>query len=433
MNAQSESKTPFILYFNVHQMRRLKRFQYADIGADKEYFDNELNETVIRRVAHDCYVPGNEMLLRVIQDNPAVKVCFSISGETLELLEMYAPDALLGFQALAKTGNVEFFGQTKNYSLACLISPQEFQTQVISHSEMMMKHFNMRSTTFVNSEMIYNDDVARLVGSMGFKGILAEGASAPTDSKVHHNPDESVKILQRNTALSDTITYRFGAGESRLSVQSFLDKTELLRGGNKYLMVGVNYEVLGESFHKDAGILDFIRELIQKVSTDEHWTMVTAAEAIDAIASEGILSIKDMRSWAHDHKDISAWLGNDMQHEAFEILKAQEEKINLISDELLIDAWRSLQATDHFYYMTPSKLGDGDSVDANSQYPSPYEAFINYTHVLNDLASRLNSAPPKERDDEHPKAIEFERQHATAPLWAIRKESEYKLATESRV
>lgn len=433
-------KHQIVIYLQVRQPRKLRIFRYLDIGGQKGYFDEELNELVVKSVSQDCYIPVNEMLFRLIVANPEIRICLSITGETLDLLEKYSPEALESFVQLSRTGAVEFFGETYYHSLASLLDPEEFQAQTVLHSESIYRHFGLRPTIFRNTELIYDDEIGSMIARMGFQAVICEGAAESIGLKdpnmVYQHPREDLSILPRNATLSDQISLRFGAGEKALTVPKFIASLNEIDTENAVTLCGFNYEIFAEHLNRDAGIVDFFAGLLTTIAHHSEYKLSTVSDALSSESSGSfrpMLSVPETTSWSEGNKSIVNFLGNDMQQEAFEVLNALAEKIHQVVDESVISAWRSFQGSDHFYYMATGKIKAGHYPDPYTPYPSAYEAFINYMNAVSDLSLNLQTAPVKEPDDEHAKKLEYERQHPRMPLWAMQKESQQRKARELRV
>jgi len=425
-----------IVFFQVHQPRRLRSFVTAPAGEKSVYFDDQLNESIMKRVTRECYEPANAMLVELTTADPEIRVNFSISGEALDQMEKYTPSVLETFKTLTKTGAVEMLAQPNYHSLCGLLSSEELHEQIVVHMEKVRQHFDVSPTVFCNSELIYNDDIGSVVGHMGFKGIICDGAeriiSAAQRDRLHSHPNYPVKILLRNDTISDRIASRFGAGESKLTVDNVLTTIDSLPPDSNLVILGLDYELLGEQFNKEAGIINFIHDLLIAFSKEARFKLRTASEVVIVESETNSLSVPDTISWSANAKDISSWLGNDMQMEAFEMLAAQQERIATLEDDALVDVWRSLQTTDHFFYMASHKLGEDTHRSYFSQYPSPYEAFINYMQILKDFSSNLEGARLKDIENDHAKLLESERQHPKVPVWAMKKELQTRLASETK-
>lgn len=415
---------PLIFYFQVHQPRRLKEFQFLNITENEEYFDDTLNEQIISRVSEDCYLPVNRMLLDILRKNPGLKISFSISGVVLDQLEKYAPDVIKSFKSLVDTDSVEFLSSTYHHSMAWKISESEFLTQVIRHAEKIRQHFDCETSGFANAELIYNNDIGAMVSRMGFNGILTDSSLKtlkPAENEfLYRHPTEPLDILLRQTKLSEDIVFRFGAGKAKLNVDEYFSR--IVEHPGSPLLLGMSYETFGETLRKETGIIDFLRDLTTKVGRDKMLDPVFTPELFRLDTNRLPLSVDHPVSWMDEQKDISAWLGNDLQQEAFAALKALEPSATKTSNEQLTEVWRHLQTCDHFYYMSTKRLSEGSLHSYYSHYASPYEAYINYMNILSDLTSRIKAAPVKESEDQHAKALEYGRQHPSAPVWAMKKE-----------
>lgn len=419
-----------IFYFQVHQPRRLRNFHFFDIGSHDEYFDDRLNEKILTSIATDCYLPTNAMLLNLIQQHPEVKICFSISGITLDQFEKYTPDVIASFKLLAQTGSVEFLSETHYHSLACMISEEEFQMQIFQHAEQIYHHFGLRTNVLRNTDLLYNDQIGGIAAKLGFRGILCDGVRQVLNSKgphhIYKHPTENdLRILVRSKPLSDDIVLRFGAGKSQLTVDHYINSLYNMPADDPTILVGMKYEKFGGHQKIETGKMDFLHDLLTKIVNDKKLTVALPMDVLHANDSTTELSIGDPLEWSDGFSD---WLGNDMQREAFNVLKGLEPKVKKTSDEELIHLWRLLQTSEHFYYMSTNKLSERSFDAYFSHFASPYEAYINYMNIISDLAIRIKKAPLQMGLDRQAKALEHERQHSSAPLWAVKKEGDHKSA-----
>lgn len=418
-----------VLYLQVHQPRRLQHFSFFDIGSGKNHFDDAHNRDVIQRVARHCYLPVNAMLLQLITRNPGVKVAFSLSGSVIDQLAAYAPEVLESFRALALTPSVEFLAETDHHSLACLVPGNEFEMQALDHVARLHDHFGVRPTVFRNTELIYSDEVAHRAAALGFHGILADGAERILHNRSPHHlyqaPADGMKVLLRNYRLSDDIAFRYVQNGRPLTVSKYLSWLTAMPAGENLVMLGMDYETFGEH-HRDAGIIQFLEGLLKKLAHHDILQMLTPSEAIDRHSPAGTLEVPHYTSWADQERDLSAWLGNDMQNDAFESLIKLEPEIRRANDAQLLDHWRRLQTSDHFYYMSTKRNDDGNVHAYFSPYNSPYEAFINYMNVLQDFTLQVKS-----RVESFKEALatsvraETERRDAHVPKWAMALPSNY--------
>jgi alpha-amylase len=352
----------------------------------------------MQRVATSCYLPTNQMLLKLFKKYPELRVTFSISGVTLEQFEEYAPEVLQSFKALAETGCVEFLGETYYHSLASLMPGHEFEIQALKHAEAIEKHFGKRPTVFRNTELIYNDEIGRRVAMLGFKGIFTDGIQKVVKNnksinQIYHHPVENdLRIFLRNYQLSDDIAFRFTQHGENLTAEKYLGWLSDVPAFDKLVTIAMDYETFGEHQKKGSGILDFFKKLLTLIAKSPVHQMLKAEEAIATIKPHSALSVPEHVSWADQERDLSAWLGNDIQKDAFNSIVKLDKNVKELSDPDILKYWRQLQTSDHFYYMSTKKGSDGNVHNYFSPYPSPYEAFINYMNVLTDFTAHLNLA-----------------------------------------
>ena len=391
-------KKSVCLYFQVHQPTRLRSYRFFDIGKDSHYYDDFANRTILKRVAQKCYLPMNEMLLQAIKASKGkLKLAFSISGSALEQFDRYAPEVIESFKALAATGKVEFLCETYYHSLSSLAAPSEFQHQVLKHKAAVEQFLGVTPVTFRNTELIYSDDIARQVYDLGFKTMLTEGARHimgwQSANYVYTAASQSkLKLLLRNYGLSDDIAFRFsdrGWSEWPLTVDKFVGWLDQADG--EVVNLFMDYETFGEHQNEESGIFDFMKALPKAVLAAGH-EFVTPAQAVKNIKPVASIEVPDPISWADEERDLSAWLGNELQQEAYNKLYGLTEKLAIVNDPELWADFGHLQESDHLYYMCTKFFSDGEIHKRFSPYATPYEAFINYMNVLSDFIIRLNYA-----------------------------------------
>jgi len=425
----TKSRRSIVLYFQVHQPTRLRPFSFFDIGSGEKHFDDGHNRDVIRRVAANCYLPVNAMLLNLITKHPEVKVAFSISGVALDQFKEYAPEVLESFKALALTSSVEFLAETDHHSLACLIPGDEFEIQVLDQVAKLHEHFGVRPTVFRNTELIYNNDIAHRAEALGFSGVLADGAERLLHLRSPHHvyaaPDSNMKILLRNYHLSDDIAFRFVQNGKALTVNKYMSWLQGMPAEQNVVMLGMDYETFGEH-HREDNIIQFLEHLLQHIAKSRTLQMATPSEAMALHEAVDTLDVPHYISWADQARDLSAWLGNDMQNDAFESLIKLEQDVRKVNDPALLEHWRRLQTSDHFYYMSTKKSDDGNVHAYFSPYNSPYEAFINFMNVLQDftLIVKHKAESLKEEMTTSVRA-EHDRRDAHVPKWAMALPSNY--------
>ena len=394
-------------YFQVHQPDRLRQFRFFDIGNDYHYLDDFSNRTIVRRVAERCYLPANRLLHDLIlRHNGAFKVAFSISGVAIEQFERYVLEVIDSFKALAATGCVEFLSETYSHSLASLASTAEFKKQVKQHADLTKRLFGVKPTVFRNTELVYSDAIGATVAEMGYDVMLTEGAKHILGWKspdfVYVNAiNPRLKLLLRNFNLSDDIAFRFsdkGWASWPLTADKFADWTVSTLEKGDVLNLFMDYETFGEHQRSASGIFDFLNALPAAVLS-RGIDFCTPSEAARRYQPVAPLHVPFPISWADEERDTSAWLGNELQEEAFNKLYALEADVYKTKDENLISAFRKLQESDHFYYMCTKFFSDGSVHSYFNPYDTPYEAFINYMNVLADFELRvrekLNTAKKK--------------------------------------
>ena len=394
-------KKSICLYFQVHQPNRLRLYRFFDIGKDSHYYDDFANRTILRRVAQKCYLPMNALLLELIEANKgAFKVAFSISGSVLEQFDRYAPEVIESFRKLAQTGSVEFLSETYYHSLASLASPIEFKNQVLKHKAAIEHYFGVTPKAFRNTELIYSDAIGEMVYDMGFKTMLTEGAKHVLGWK---SPNfvyscaqaKNLKLLLKNSSLSDDIAFRFsdrGWSDWPLTGEKYLSWIKAAAQNDEIVNLFMDYETFGEHQKAASGIFDFMKFFPEVVLKDGEFEFVTPTQAAKKHRPVAELDVMDPISWADEERDVTAWLGNELQNDAFNKLNDQAEKLALLNDEALWSDFGHLQESDHFYYMCTKFFSDGAVHKYFNPYDTPYEAFINYMNVLSDFILRVDDA-----------------------------------------
>jgi len=377
---------------------RLRPYRFFDIGKYHDYYDDYQNKTILRRVADKCYLPMNNLLLDLIKEHgSAFKVSFSISGLALDQFSMYAPDVLESFKKLAETKNVEFLAETYSHSLASLHDQDEFSRQVNKHRDAIEELFGQRPNTFRNTECIYSDSIGQMVSDLGFNTMLTEGArhilgwKSPNYLYVNAlNP--KLKLLLRNYQLSDDISFRFsnrGWSEWPVTTEKFVKWLKALKKEDEVVNLFMDYETFGEHQWAESGIFDFMRALPGQIIKQPGYEFHTPSEIARELQPISAIRVEHPISWADEERDVTAWLGNDLQDDAFENLYALENLVKDSDDPEVHKDWSYLQSSDHFYYMCTKWFSDGDVHKYFNPYGSPYDAYINYMNVLSDFRQRL--------------------------------------------
>jgi len=386
------------LYFQVHQPRRLRRYSFFDIGRVHDYEDEGENGRILDRVAEKCYLPANALLLKMIaRYGGDFRAAFSLSGAALDQFQRRRPDVLESFRRLAETGCVEFLNETDSHSLAFLFSPREFRQQVRRHRERIRNLFGQEGRTFRHTELIYSNAVAAAAEKLGYRAILAEGAEKilgrRSPNRVYRPAGcKKMKLLLRNYRLSDDVAFRFSEtswSEHPLTAEKYARWLRRIREEEAVINLFMDYETFGEHQWRETGIFEFLSALPGEILREPGFRFRTPAEAAAAADPAGAIDCPGLISWADEGRDMTAWLGNAMQQDAARTLYGIENAVRRRKDEDLLQTWRMLQTSDHFYYMCTKWFSDGDVHRYFNPFESPYEAYINYMNILDDLSQSL--------------------------------------------
>ncbi|MFH0740094.1 MAG: glycoside hydrolase family 57 protein [bacterium] len=386
------------LYFHVHQPYRINRFSVFNIGQNNAYFDEEMNKFYLERIARKCYLPTNALLLDLIKKyKNKFKISFSITGLILEQLEKDFPNVLESFKKLVKTGQCELIGETFHHSLAFLYSQDEFKKQISQHKKKLKDIFNYTPITFRNTELSFNNEMAKTIETMGYKTVLTEGAKQilgwrSPDFVYKAASTKNLNVLMRNYQLSDDISFRFSSKEWPewpLTADKFTSWVNRVNGNGQVVNLFMDYETFGEHQWEDTGIFQFLENLPNEILKHPDNNFKTPSEVAKIYKPIGEIDCQSAISWADTERDLSAWLGNQMQREAAQKIYSLEPQVLLTKSKPLIDLWRKLQTSDHFYYMCTKWFSDGDVHKYFNPYESPYDCFISYMNILSDLQLRL--------------------------------------------
>jgi alpha-amylase len=388
-----------VFYFQVHQPFRLRRYTIFD--SDFNYFDDTRNRQICRKVADKCYLPTNKVMLDLVRKHEGrFRISYSLTGTILEQFRRWVPEAMKSFEALAATGCVDFITETHYHSLAFLYNRSEFIAQTMMHRKLMQDLFGQTPRIFRNTELTYNNDVAKVVEDMGFDAILTEGADhilGYRSPNFVYNPPNcgNLRMLMKNYRLSDDIAFRFGNrgwAEWPMTAEKFAKWVDQINGNGYVCNLFMDYETFGEHQWADTGIFEFLRALPGAVMANGKNDFLTVSQAVDRYPSVGEVDVPHMISWADTERDLSAWLGNSMQSNALHDVYALADEVKASDDEKLIDDWRKLQTSDHFYYMCTKYFADGDVHKYFNPYDSPYDAYINYMNILDNVRGRIAAA-----------------------------------------
>lgn len=397
------SKRGITLYLHVHQPWRVRDYTIFDTGASHMYFNGDAdndrnNRRVFEKVAEKSYRPMNALIEKLLAENPEFRISFSITGTFMEQAQAWAPDVIESFQRIVATGRAEIVAETYYHSLAFFYSLPEFERQVAMHRDKIRELFGVETQVFRNTELAYNDNLAKWADEYGFKGVLAEGWDPVLEWRspnyVYTPPNtHDVRLLLKNYRLSDDLAFRFGNkgwSEWPLSPERYIDWIEQSMGHEApFVNLFMDYETFGEHQWADTGIFDFFGEFVRQWCGRFERTFYTVSDAVDVAAPAGELSMPQTVTWADTERDLTAWIGNRLQDEAMRYLYELEDDILATGDNDLIADWRKLQTSDNAYYMCTKWWSDGDVHAYFSPYDSPYDAFLIYMNALRDVRYRL--------------------------------------------
>lgn len=392
-------------YFHVHQPFRVKRYRAFDIGNDTEYFNasdqTDLNNRrILNKVAEKSYLPATGVLQELLAKHPEFRFALSFSGTVLDQFELYAPHVLERFQALVATGRVEILADTYHHSLSFFYSRPEFERQVEKHQNRIHELFGVRSRVFRNTELSYTNDLGTWCEANGYLGVMAEGWDPVLgwrSPNYLYRPVgcNTIKLLLKNYRLSDDIAFRFGNRGWKswpLRAETFANWVHAHHGDGETINLFMDFETFGEHQWEDTGIFDFLRALPGQVLAHGDTTFRTPTETVMALPAVGELDVPHVLTWADTDRDLTAWVGNDIQKDAIRATYDLEPRIMATEDSGLIETWRKLQTSDHFYYMCTKWFQDGDVHAYFSPYESPYDAYIAFMNALRDLQLRVTDA-----------------------------------------
>lgn len=377
---------------------RLNRFSVFNIGnaaSPHQYFDATLNQKIFKKVANKCYIPTNNLLLKLIDRyDGAFKVSFSLTGTFIEYCQQHMPEIIDSFKQLVDTGCVDLIEETYFHSLSSLYDTlDEFEEQVFMHKALMKQLFNFTPTVFRNTEAIYDNRIAKKVADMGYKGIITEGTEKilqwRSPNHLYKPVNADISVLLRNYSLSDDIGFRFSAqGWPGYPLTADKHAGWLAQDQGDLVNLFMDYETFGEHQWTETGIFEFLEHLPAEVFKHPHLDFVTVSEAVNRYKPVGTIDVPWAISWADEDRDVSTWLGNDMQRSCFYELQGLGNKLKKKNDPRLLDAWRKLQTSDHLYYISTKGFDDGNVHQYFSHYDSPYDGFINYMNILQDFKQK---------------------------------------------
>jgi alpha-amylase len=394
------------LYFQVHQPFRVRKYRIFDVGKNHEYFEEEneadsklSNKKIFQKVAEKSYLPANEVILSLLKNYPQFKVSYSFSGVFLEQAKKYNPEVLRSFQKILEFERNEVLSETYYHSLAFFYSRKEFENQVKRHKLEIKNIFKRVPRVFRNTELAYNNEIAQWADQKGYKAILAEGWDrflGWRSPNFVYKPvgTKKIKLLLKNYKLSDDVAFRFSEkswSQWPLKADKFASWVSAINGNGQIVNLFMDYETFGEHQWADKGIFDFLKHLPQEILKNASNDFVTPSEAVARYKAMDEIDVPEVVTWADTERDLSAWIGNSIQSHALWNIYSFEKQILKTKNNNLIQDWRKLQTSDHFYYMCTKWFSDGDVHKYFNPYETPYDAFITYMNALNDLKLRLES------------------------------------------
>lgn len=396
------------LYFQVHQPYRIKKYRVFDVGHDHSYFEdfsntNLNNVKILKKVAEKSYLPANKLFLSLLKKHKDLKISFSFSGVVLEQFSHFMPEVLTSFQKLVDTGRVEVLSETYYHSLSFFYSKSEFESQVDLHKNLIKKLFKVTPKVFRNTELSYTNELAQWADDKGYLGILAEGWDSFLgwrSPNFLYKPQgtKKIKLLLKNYKLSDDLAFRFSEKtwkEWPLSTEKYAQWINSLNGNAHLVNLFMDYETFGEHQWADSGIFDFLEHFPAEILKHPDNNFVTPSEATKKYPDMDTVDVPYVVTWADTERDLSAWMGNSIQNFALNKIYELEPKVLETNNHKIINDWRKMQTSDHFYYMCTKWFSDGDVHKYFNPYESPYEAFITFMNTYSDLRLRVKKLRKK--------------------------------------
>ena len=393
-----------VLYLHIHQPWRVRNYDIFDVASKHNYFSESAspdqdNELIFHKIADKSYKPMNRLLEKLLNDHPDFKVSLSITGTFIEQAEQFDSSILDSFRRLVDTGRVEILSETYHHSLAFFYDRNEFEAQVERHRQKIREVFGVETRVFRNTELAYNNELAKWADDHGFNGIIAEGwddvLGWRSPNYVYRPVNTgNIKLLMKNYRLSDDIAFRFsdrGWSDWPLTADKYHRWASTALEDAPLLNLFMDYETFGEHQWAEDGIFEFFEQFVRHWVSRPDQKFYTISEAIEANEPQGEISVTQTVTWADSERDLSAWLGNNLQHEAMKYIYDMTERVMRTGDEQLIDDWRKLQTADHVYYMSTKHADDGSIHSYFSPYSSPYEAFLNYMNAIRDIRWRTDN------------------------------------------
>lgn len=380
-------------YFQVHQPFRVRQYRIYDIEYNHDYFDEKLNYEEFLKISYKCYLPMNQLLLKLLKKHTELKVSFSISGVALEQMERFAPEVLDSFKELVDTQRVELLCETYYHSLSALFSKEEFYEQISQHQKLIKHHFGVKPQVFRNTELIYSNEISQHIAKLGFKGMLLEGWGVDIEWRnqnyMYENHAKNLKLLAKNYSLSEDLQFRFSDESWKhwpLDASNYSNWIKESKVNSDIINLFMDYEIFGVIHSQESGIFEFMEYLIQNLISVNNLNFVTPSEAITSLQAKESLNILNPISWNNEHGNVTNWMGNKMQEEALKDLYSIESDIKKYGTLNEIQSWKKLTTSNHFYDMSTQYFErKGEISRYNSHHSSPYDAYIYMKNIIRDL------------------------------------------------
>jgi len=382
----NKARKEVCLYFQAHQPFRARSYDFFQIGSDSNYFDDAESRRILNEVCEGSYLPALELFEKLYQGTKGnFSIGLGLSGTLITQLLRWRPDVLGRFQQLVASGIIELTGGMMTHSIASFFSAQEASRQMQNHRQLIKEHFGVRPTTFANTELIYRDDMVKMIQSFGYDTILVEGVERylghrSPDYLYHAVENPEVRLLVRNGSLSDDLSLRFSDqswNEFPLTAEKYL--SWLMSGSGLIKNLFFDMESIGCRHQPESGVFAFWENLVMQSQAENVVFQSPTAVATSTEACEAYSSPKHS-SWASASKDKSAWQANVMQQEASQKLFRLQQLVESSNSPELYDKWSYLQSADHF--ITMSTNGDLEVGD-------PYQNYSYFMNILADLQMRV--------------------------------------------
>ena len=409
-----ENGRQLLLFFQIHQPARLLTYDASEKSDTTEYFDRELDKTILQKIAIDGYILANKLLFKLIGQYPQLKIAFSISGTALEQMQRYTPEVIASFRELVDTGAIEIFSQPYYNSFPFLLNSDEMEAQILLHAEKVYECFGVRPSAFINTQLFYNNDIGKRIAMMGYHSIITEGSNEVLQGNLPHSlyrhvDDKSFKIITRNPDLSNDLAFHVRKMEWGLSPEKYMSWLDSIPKEQSLVTIGVPYDALRTDEDGGTTTIDFLESLLLLLAMQQNYKMILPSEV--GQASKNLKPLSVIEYQGTKGCPLSMWLGNERQKEAFAALSELEDRVKASGKSDLLEYWRYLQSVDHFLYMSDDP--------AFSTFASPQLAFEQYMRTISSLRDQLAQATSQKTEEQINAAVEAERREIKEPTWAM--------------